>query len=70
MYINMTASKLLTPTHCTHMEMFLMKTGIISIGVNVTFDDKMKELQYDLEDASDELGINENWKPQNQVTID
>ncbi len=47
-----------------------MEAEIISIGVNVTFDDKVEEIRYDPEDASDELGINEDWKPQNQVTID
>ena len=66
----MAASKLLTPTHCTHTEMFLMKAGIILTKVNITFDDKVKELQYDPEDAPDKLGINEDWEPQNQVTID
>ncbi len=54
----------------THMEMFLIEAGTISTGVNVTFDDKVKELQYDPEDASDKLGINEDWEPQNQITID
>ncbi len=70
MYINMTASRLLTPTHCTHIEMFLIEAGIIAKGINVTWDDKVKELQYDPEDASAELGINEDWKSRNQVTID
>ncbi len=70
MYINMATSRLLIPTHCTHTEIFLLEAGIISIGVNVTFDDKVEEMRYDLEDASDELGINEDWKSRNQVTID
>ena len=69
MYINMVASRLLTPTHCIHTEIFLMEAGIIARGINVTFDDKVEELQYDPQDAPDELGINEDWKPQNQVTI-
>jgi len=47
-----------------------MEAGIISSGVNVTFDDKVEELRYDLEDAPDELGINKDWEPQNQITID
>ena len=47
-----------------------MKAGIILTKVNITFDDKVKELQYDPEDAPDKLGINEDWEPQNQVTID
>ncbi len=64
------ASRLLTPTHCTHTEMFLIEAGIISSGVNVTFDDKIEEIRYDSEDVSDELGINEDWEPQNQVIID
>jgi len=66
----MATSRLLTLTHYTHTEIFLKEIGIISSEVNVTFDDKVEELHYDLEDASDELSINENWKPQNQVTID
>src|SRR6266511_1104365 len=36
MYINMAASRLLTLTHYTHTEMFLMEAGIISRGINVT----------------------------------
>src|SRR6266498_4311592 len=70
MYINMAASRLLTPTHCTYTEMFLLEVGIISTDVNVTWDDKVEEIRYDPEDASAELGINEDWKSQNQVTID
>ena len=70
MYINIVASRLLTLTHCTYTEMFLMKAGIIARGINVTFDDKVEKLQYDSQDAPEELGINEDWKPQNQVTID
>src|SRR6266498_701229 len=70
MYINMAVSRLLTSTHCTHTKMFLMEAGIIARGINVTFDDKVEELQYDLQDVPDELGINEDWKPRNQVTID
>ena len=70
MYINMAASRLLTPTHCIHTEMFLMEAGIIARGINVTWDEQVEELQYDPEDAPAELGINEDWEPQNQVTID
>ena len=70
MYINMTASRLLTPTHCTHIEIFLMEAGIIARGINVTFDDKVEELQYDPQNTPAELGINEDWEPRNQVTID
>ncbi len=66
----MMASRLLTLTHCTHTEMFLIEAGIISREINVTWDDKVKELQYDPEDVSAELGINENWESRNQVTID
>ena len=63
MYINMAASRLLTPTHCTHTEMFLMEAGIIKLGVNVTFDDKVEELRYDPEDTPNKLRINENQEP-------
>ena len=70
MYINIAVSNLLTPTHCTHIEIFLLKAGIISTDINITFDDKVEKIRYDSEEASDELGINKNWKPQNQVTID
>ena len=59
----MAASKLLTLIHCTHTEIFLIEAEIISTRVNVTFDDKVEELQYDPDDASDELSINEDWKP-------
>src|SRR6266540_3966919 len=70
MYINMVTSKLLILTYCTHTEMFLIEVGIISTEVNVTFDDRVEEMKYDLEDVSDELGINENWESRNQVIID
>ncbi len=66
----MVVSKLLTLIHCTHTEIFLIEAEIIFTGINITFDDKMEELQYDLEDAPDELDINEDWESQNQVTID
>ncbi len=42
------------------MEIFLIEAGIISAGVNVIFDDKVKEMLYDLEDTPDKLGINED----------
>jgi len=63
MYINMTASRLLTPTHCMHTEMFLMEAGIIARGINVIWNDQVEELQYDPEDAPAELDINEDWEP-------
>jgi len=44
MYINMTASRLLTSTYCIHTKMFLMEAEIIARGINVTFDDKVEEL--------------------------
>ena len=47
-----------------------MKAEIIARGINVTFDDKVEELQYDLENAPAELGINVDWESRNQVTID
>jgi len=50
--------------------MFLMKAGIILSEINVTFDNKVEEMRYNPEDTPDELGINEDWKSQNQVTID
>ncbi len=70
MYINMAASRLLILTYYTHMEIFLKEAGIISTDVNVTFKEYEEVIQYDPDDASNELGINENWKPQNQITID
>ena len=70
MNINMTASRLFTPTYCMHTEMFLMEAGIISRGINVTWDDKVEELQYDPEDVPAKLEINEDWEPRNQITID
>ena len=68
-YINITVSRLLTPTHYTYIEIFLKEVGIISTKVNVTFNEYEEVCQYDPEDAPNELGINENWEPQNQVTI-
>ncbi len=65
MYINMVTSRLLTSTHCTHTEVFLKEAGIISSEVNVTWEEYDKVLQYDSEDASNELRINENWEPWN-----
>ncbi len=66
----MMTSKLLTLTHCMHTEIFLKEVGIISSEVNVTFDEIDEVLQYDLENAPEQLGLNKNWKSQNQVTID
>ena len=63
MYINMAASRLLTPTHCMHTEMFLIEAEIIARGINVTWNDKVEELRYDPEDAPVELGINKDWEP-------
>jgi len=70
MYINMVASRLLIPIHCTYMEIFLKEAGIISTEMNVIFDKFDKVLRYDLKNASEQLGINEDWKPRNQVIID
>jgi len=56
----MTASRLLIPTHCTHMKVFLKEAGIISIEVNITFEDYEKVLQYDLKDTPNKLEINED----------
>ena len=54
----MVTSRLLIPTHCTHTETFLKKAGIISTKGKVTFDENKKILQFDSEEASNELGIN------------
>jgi len=43
--------------------MFLKEAEIILTEMNVTFDDKVEEVQYDLKDAPDELDINEDWEP-------
>ena len=69
MYINMVVSNLLTLTYCTHIEIFLLEVRIISTDINITFDDKVEEIRYDPEETLDELGINENWEPRNQVMI-
>jgi len=50
--------------------MFLLEAEIISTDVNVIFDDKVEKIRYDSEEVSDELSINEDWEPQNQVMID
>ena len=70
MYINMMVSKLLISTYYIHMEMFLIEAGIILTDVNVTFDDKVEEIRYDPKEAPDELDINKDWEPRNQITID
>ncbi len=49
--------------------MFLKEAEIISAEVNITFNDKIKEMWYDPEESPDELGINEDWKSRNQVMI-
>ena len=64
------ASRLLTSTHYTHTEMFLIEAEIIARGINVTWDNKVEELQYDPEDAPAELEMNKDWEPRNQITID
>ena len=43
--------------------MFLIEAEIISKGINVIWDDKVEELQYDLKDVLAKLGINEDWEP-------
>ncbi len=70
MYINMVANKLLTLTHCIHIEIFLIEVGIILTRVNVTFENKVEEVQHDPKEILDELSINEDWESQNQITID
>ena len=47
-----------------------MPLGVGFDFTTVTFDDKVEEVQYDPKDVSDKLGINEDWEPQNQITID
>ncbi len=56
----MVTSRLLTPTHCTHIEIFLKEARIISTEGNVTFGKYDEILQYDPKDASNELDINED----------
>ncbi len=63
MYINMVISKLLIPTHCTHMKIFLKEVRIILTEVNVIFEEHEEVLQYGPENMSNELGINEDWEP-------
>ena len=70
MYINIATSRLLTPIYCTHTEIFLKEAEIILTEVNITFEECDEILQYDSENALNELCINENWKSQNQVIID
>jgi len=55
-------SRLLTLTHYIYIEVFLKKAEIISIEVNVIFNKCDEVLQYDLENALNKLGINEDWK--------
>ncbi len=65
----MIASNLLILTHYTLMKMFLEDVSILTLCANITFEKYEKVLQYDLENASEDLKINENWKPKYQVTI-
>jgi len=51
------------------MKMFLEDVSILTLCANITFEKYEKVLQYDLENASEDLKINENWKPKYQVTI-
>ncbi len=59
----MAISKLLTLTYYTYTEIFLKKVGIIFTEINVTFEEHDEVFQYDLKDVSNELEINEDWKP-------
>ncbi len=59
-YINMAVSNLLTLTHYTYTKIFLKEERIILMDINVTFDDKVKEMRYDSEDILNELGINKD----------
>jgi len=61
----MMTGRLLILTYYTHIKIFLKEAGIISTEMNITFEEFNEVFQYDPEDASNELGINENWKPQN-----
>jgi len=53
-------SKLVTSTYYTYIKVFLKEAGIISIEVNITFEKHEKVLQYDPNDALNELRINED----------
>ena len=66
----MAISRLLTLTYCIHVEIFLKKAEIISLEINVTFNENIEELSFDPKDALNELDINKDWELQNQVTID
>ena len=61
----MTASRLLTLTYYTYMKVFLKEVEIISTEINVIFKEHEEVIQYDSNDALNELGINEDWEPQN-----
>src|SRR6266498_4416386 len=52
MYINMVTSRFLISTHCSYTKIFLIEAGIISLEVNVIFDENVEEMKYDSEDAS------------------
>jgi len=42
------------------MEMFLERVGLFILCANIIFEDYKKVLQYDLEDASENLKINDD----------
>jgi len=56
----MTASKLLILMYCTHIEIFLKEAEIISIKINVIFNEHDEVFHYDSEDVPNELGINKD----------
>ncbi len=64
----MAASKLLTNPLYAYGDILNGSRNYLN-RVNITFDDKVEEMRYDPKDVPDELGINEDWEPQNQVTI-
>ncbi len=63
----MAASSLLIPTYCIYTEIFFEGAGRYAI---VTFNENDEVFQYDLEDILEDIGINQDWKLQNQITID
>ena len=60
MYINMIASKLLIPIHYTYIEIFLKGVGILISYTSISFKKYDQILQYDSEDTSKNIKINQN----------
>ncbi len=56
----MMISNLLIPTYCIYIEIFLKGAGILEICANIMFEEYNKVFQYDLEDALEDIRVNQD----------